>query len=207
LEFVHLDKLTNLTSLTLYSTNITDTELSHISKLMNLRSLNLCSNEDRYKKLEYITDIGLEYIVKLENLRSLSLEFAKITEAGIILLTELVNLNWLNLRGTNITDAGFAFLAKLVNLKFVNLRKCHKITITDMDKFFKIRNNNYQKKFLDCINEYNLLGKANNSTFTSQDKDLHQIIAHYALPPDLICLFESPDGKYQSSKSNCGVIH
>ena len=112
-SLTHLRGLTNLRSLYLMGTPVTDDGLAHLRGLKNLRFLDLTGTK--------ITDAGLSHLRGLTNLQSLDLTGTKITDAGLAHLRELTNLSLLKLTGTKITDAGLAHISELTNLRSLYL--------------------------------------------------------------------------------------
>ena len=127
----------NLTSLSLWNTQITDAGLAHIAKLNNLTSLHLGGTQVTDAGLAYIsglnsltslhlggtqiTGVGLAHVARLNSLTSLDLGGTEITDAGLAHVARLNSLTSLDLGGTQITDAGLAHVARLNSLTSLNL--------------------------------------------------------------------------------------
>ena len=104
-DITELNKMTNLTFLTLWDNYISD--INSLSELTNLTSLSLSNNR--------ISDISA--LSKLTNLTELSLDINLISD--ISALAELKNLTSLELFENQISD--ITPLMKLTNLKYLNL--------------------------------------------------------------------------------------
>ncbi len=109
-----LTTLTNLETLDLGFTGITDAGVASLTTLTNLEWLHLGGTG--------ITDAGVASLTTLTNLETLGLGGTGITDAGVASLTTLTNLEWLSLGGTGITDTGVASLTTLTNLEYLGLR-------------------------------------------------------------------------------------
>lgn len=96
-----ISHLKSVTSLTLNKTGITDEGVKHISKLENLETLYLGGTG--------ITNASLPIIGKLKRLRILEVSSPKIT-GGLEPLAMLPQLSWLLLRGVTIKDDSLASL-------------------------------------------------------------------------------------------------
>lgn len=109
---VHLKGLTNLQNLGIGRTQITDAGLVHLKELTNLTSLSLPKQ---------ITDAGLRHLKGLTNLQDLTLAGIQITDAGLVHIEGLTKLERLNLDNTKITNAGLVHLKGLTNLQYLGL--------------------------------------------------------------------------------------
>ena len=107
-----LVSLTNLETLDLGSTKITDAGVASLVSLTNLKSLDLVDTD--------ITDAGVASLSRLTNLKSLILAFTSITDVGVASLSRLTNLETLSLTSTSITDV--SPLLSLTKLKTLWLR-------------------------------------------------------------------------------------
>ena len=96
----YLTELSNLESIDLVHTYVTDSGIQRLSNLRKLRRLRLCLNYD-------ITDRGIRYLGRLTNLEELHISYSpKLTGAGLIGLRRLKKLRDLDLEWSNITDDG-----------------------------------------------------------------------------------------------------
>lgn len=103
-----LSRLPNLTSLRLWSTKITPSNLEIISNLKNIKDLFLSS-----------TQLGnIEPLSQMTNLRTLSLDNNKFT--SLKALSQLINLRELRIEGIG-QDVDLAVLSDLANLKNLHL--------------------------------------------------------------------------------------
>ncbi len=101
--------LTNLETLDLGSTAITDAGVASLTRLTNLKSLDLVDTD--------IGDAGVASLSRLTNLETLILAFTDIGDAGVASLTRLTNLETLSLTSTDITDVSpLLSLTKLTDL-------------------------------------------------------------------------------------------
>jgi hypothetical protein len=112
--------LTQLRSLELAQTPVTDAGLVHLKELSHLETLDLESDE--------ISDLGVEQLKRLRNLKDLNIAETRITDAALAHLVRLRHLEKLDLSLDRITDNGLERLKGLVNLKELNL--CHTL-VTD----------------------------------------------------------------------------
>ncbi len=178
--FAHLSKLTSLSSLNLYFTDITDAGLAylsntslsslnlswcnnitnrglaHLSKLTSLRSLDLYNTR--------ITDAGLAHLSNT-SLSSLNLERCNIKDAGLAHLETLTSLSSLNLKFINITDAGLAYLSKLTSLSSLNLCGCSYIRGAGLAHLSKLTR--LSSLDLSCCRNITDAGLAHLATLTS----------------------------------------
>lgn len=109
----NLAKLTQLETLGLSATRVTDAGLSVTNELPQLKSLNLTGCT--------VTLAMMTTISKLEKLEVLSLESAKITDLELPPLENLAELKDLNLNYCVITDNGFKVLGKLKKLEVLKV--------------------------------------------------------------------------------------
>ncbi len=117
-ETPYFKGLTNLQTLFLDGSQITDAGLKHLEGLTKVTELYLNHTE--------ITDAGLEHLEGLTTLRRLDLIETQVTDAGLEHLEGLTNLEWLYLSDTQITDAGLAgleHLEGLTNLERLDFRR------------------------------------------------------------------------------------
>lgn len=128
-----LCSLTNLKSLQLDNTSVSDGGLLHIRGLKGLFMLQLAStrvsdagllNIGNLKNLEFlclndtqVSDAGLVHLKGLEHLQSLWLNDTLVSDAGLAHLQEMSSLQKLFLNRTRVTDAGLAHLKKMANLR------------------------------------------------------------------------------------------
>jgi len=110
-----------VTKLSIYRTQITDSGLKSLEKLNSLTSLGLSSIG--------ITDVGLKNLERMTNLTELWLHYTRVTDIGLKSLERLTRLTKLWLTGTEITDAGFSSLEKMTSLTTLWLSSTQ---ITDM---------------------------------------------------------------------------
>ena len=104
-------QLTNLQTLDLRDSRVTDAIMSEVGKLTNLRTLTLASG---------VTDAGMHEVGKLTQLQTLDLQRTKVTDAGMHEVGKLIKLHKLYLNRTNVTDAGKDALRKaLPELGFI----------------------------------------------------------------------------------------
>jgi Leucine-rich repeat (LRR) protein len=127
--------ITEITSLTLSETPITDAGLAHLKGAVNLQTLNLYKTQVKGPGLEnlkgltkltslyvsntQITDDTLGALIKANKLHALS----RATKFGDGRPTGLADIHYLNLLETPITDAGLKHLTGLTNLQSLNLQK------------------------------------------------------------------------------------
>ena len=91
-----------ITSLNLFSTQVTNEGLKELVRFPELATLDLANTR--------ITDAGLKELASLKNLESLDLECTQVTEAGLKHLVGLKKLKSLNLRHTKVSRAGLVEL-------------------------------------------------------------------------------------------------
>lgn len=118
----HIARLTGLTELALWETNITDKGMSFATKFKSLERLTLPK----------ITDAGMAYVGPLTSLKGLYFKENAVTNAGLAALANLQSLEELELSSgyvdaagqshdSAITDAGLAHLARLPKLRYLLL--------------------------------------------------------------------------------------
>lgn len=112
-DLVHVQALTKLHELRLFSTQIADAGLFHLRGLKRLEYLSLSETQ--------VTDAGLTYLRELTNLEDLYLDQTQVTDAGLAHLRGLVTLRSLTLEETRVTDAGLVHLRELRGLVLVYL--------------------------------------------------------------------------------------
>ena len=96
------DFFTDVVSVTLDYSAITDAQLKHLEGLTRLRELRTCQ----------LTDAGLGQLEGLTQLRVLGLTGTAVSDAGLQYLRGLTELQRLYLGGTNVTDKGVQDLQK-----------------------------------------------------------------------------------------------
>ena len=106
---VHLPELTQVQTVRLDGTQITDAGLVYLEGLTQLHGLNLLGTQ--------ITDAGLLHFQNLTQLRNVDLGGTHVTGSGLAHLEGLSQLIGLNLSGTQITDAGLMHLRRLNKLQ------------------------------------------------------------------------------------------
>ena len=111
----HLESLSRLTTLTVGDTQITDEGLKALTHLDQLQSLGLHGTR--------VKDQGVALLKSLPRLKSVFLSKSDITDASLTTLNGLTNLELLWLSETQITDAGLVQLQSLKKLKSVSLEK------------------------------------------------------------------------------------
>ena len=102
-----------ITSVSLWSRQVTDTGLKELAGLKQLRDLDIGETK--------VSDLGLKELAGLLQLRTLKLNATKVTDVGLNELTGLMNLYKLRLDKTHVTDTGLKELASLKNLRDLNL--------------------------------------------------------------------------------------
>lgn len=96
-DLKHVDVLTELQTLVLFSTHVTDSGLVHLEHLSELRTLSLLCRQT--------TDTGLEHLHGLDKLQHLCCS-STVTDAGLEHLKLLTNLKRLRFHDENATDEG-----------------------------------------------------------------------------------------------------
>ncbi|MCH8804975.1 MAG: hypothetical protein IH986_02675 [Planctomycetes bacterium] len=97
-------RLSEVKTLDLRGTQVTDAGLAHLKGLAGLNWLWLSGTE--------VTDAGLAHLKGLAGLHVLSLVGTQVTDAGLAHLKGLAGLQWLYLTDTQVTSAGWAELHK-----------------------------------------------------------------------------------------------
>jgi hypothetical protein len=120
--YKHLERLTQLRTLSLRGSNVNNEELSSIAVLQHLEELDLSS-------CEQLTDDGLTHLRGLRHLRVLALEQTKVTDRGMESVSQLVGLQELYINDDAIGDAGIARIADLPSLKLLGAHGC--ATVSD----------------------------------------------------------------------------
>ena len=98
----HLCHLESLTTLSIFSTEVSDGGLKTLSGLRNLRSLTLCITK--------ITSAGFVHLEKLVDLEKLSLWGTPLMDEGLEVILKLKGLKALDLRNTNFSPQAIAKL-------------------------------------------------------------------------------------------------
>jgi Leucine-rich repeat (LRR) protein len=112
-QLVHLRSLPLLRNLSLHGSTLTDAGLENLSTLTSLITLNLSGTN--------IT--GLTHLSSLTSLKTLILSGTEITDEGLRPVSSLTSLTTLNLSGTQITDAGLAPISSLTLLTTLDLSR------------------------------------------------------------------------------------
>ena len=108
-QLVHLSALSNLRTLYLDRTPVTDAGLGALTGLRKLRELHLAQTR--------VTDAGLRHVRKVPNLQQLNISSTRTTDSGLAELAGLDDLEVLVLSDTKITDAGVKHLKRMSNLR------------------------------------------------------------------------------------------
>ena len=139
-ELGFLDGLTELRTLHLSGTGVTDSRLSCLRSMPRLWGLDLmrcpgigdASAQDigrltelreLYLSESRVTDAGLSCVRSNQKLRVLYLGNLRVTDAGLVNLAGLTGLETLALNGTKVTDAGMVHLKGLTGLKILWLNE------------------------------------------------------------------------------------
>jgi serine/threonine protein kinase/sugar lactone lactonase YvrE len=112
-DLAALRGLTNLRSLNLDHTEVTDEGMQDVAGLTGLVSLSLTNTQ--------VTDAGLAKLKSLAGMDDLRLDKLPITDAGLAHVTAFSKLRKLSLYQTRITDDGLAYLKPLPLLERVSL--------------------------------------------------------------------------------------
>lgn len=108
-----ISSFSELTDLSLESTNVGDRGVAHLAELRRLEWLNLYRTK--------ITDAALETLSGIPSLTHLPIGETAVTDKGVALLVKLPGLQYLGLRGNRISDAAIADLVKLKSLTGLHL--------------------------------------------------------------------------------------
>jgi Leucine-rich repeat (LRR) protein len=106
----HLNELSDLTTLDLSLTHITDQGMQEIKNLRGITELNLYYTE-------YVTDEGVAAIKDWKKLKWLNLHGTKVGDTGLEHISGITALEYLNVGSTLMTDVGLERLTMLPNLK------------------------------------------------------------------------------------------
>jgi uncharacterized protein (TIGR03067 family) len=132
----HLQGLTQLRKLRLYTPSVTGAGLQYLRGLTQLQVLDLERTQTTDAALEYLSGLthirelrldtkvtgdGLKHLRNLTELQKLDIGYKGMTDAGLEHLRGLTQLQELNLNGSEITDAGLDNIKGLKNLKTLNL--------------------------------------------------------------------------------------
>jgi len=114
-----IGQLTQLRTLNMAGSDVTDDAAKHLVSLKNLRALDL-------EICEQISDESMPHVSQLPQLRFLNLkktafEKLKITNQALVALSAIQSLEYLNLYGNSVSDDGMPHLAKLRKLQFLDL--------------------------------------------------------------------------------------
>jgi len=107
-DLEYVARLTSLTRLSLWSTQVTDAGVEDLKGLTSLTTLNLSGTQ--------VTDAGVEHLKGLTSLTALNLSGTQVTDAGVEDLKGLTSLTTLYLSGAQVTDAGLEHLKGLTSL-------------------------------------------------------------------------------------------
>jgi hypothetical protein len=140
LDMAQLGNLSQIDTLVVDLTDVSDAGLAQLERLRNLRWLTIsthppCSTDELLRRLKVlphlrglnldrsdVTDAGLRHLKGLIHLELLGLEGTGLTDDDIIYLNGLTSLRHLYLDGTRISDKGLVDLEHLVNLKSLRLK-------------------------------------------------------------------------------------
>jgi hypothetical protein len=103
-EVVHVGRLSQLDTLSIPGTRISDAGLAHLEGLGRMHTLNLWGNK--------VTDAGLVHLRGLSRLRWLCLDQTAVTDMGLKQLAGLRNLETLSVERTRVTEAGLGELRR-----------------------------------------------------------------------------------------------
>ena len=110
----HLENLTEVHTLRLEGTAISDQGLNVVVQLTKLRNLSLYKTK--------VTSECLPFLAQCPELRELGLNETKVSDQNLDALQRLTNLESLWLDGTKITDQGLAALKPMTQLRSLGLR-------------------------------------------------------------------------------------
>jgi beta-lactamase regulating signal transducer with metallopeptidase domain len=111
----HLSKLTNLRTLYLHRTKITDAGMENLNSLTRLRKLYLGQTD--------VGDAGIAHLKGLTQLEYLDLGETQVTNGGLQKLEGLTSLRILSLYKTPVTDAGLEHLRGFNKLELLTLQQ------------------------------------------------------------------------------------
>ena len=128
-----LKNLQNVQDLNLYSVeHITDVAIAYLRGWKKLQRLNLRGTD--------ITDTSVQYLGDLTSLKSLDISYTQVTNNGMEYLAGLPNLEEFSIGGNKVTGAGLRVLRTLPRLTALNLSGGQKrnsgtwvVTLTDRD--------------------------------------------------------------------------
>lgn len=113
-DLQHLERLTEVQTLSIDFSRVTDAGLEHLSGLPRLQGLGLTKTG--------VTDAGLRHLMVLTRLRNLNLNATRITDSGVKeTLKGMSELRRLDLTSTSVTDAGMEDLGELTQLQLLYL--------------------------------------------------------------------------------------
>jgi hypothetical protein len=141
-DLSRLSRLTDLSSLDLRGTPVTDAGIAHVGALRNMAGQLLLGNTsvgdtgvghlkgltelpDLDLNLTRVTDRGLAHLRGMTNLRGLHLNGTKVSDEGLRHLQTLEKLLNLDLSATNVTDGGLERLKPLWRLEKLGLAGCN----------------------------------------------------------------------------------
>ena len=115
---VHISS--DVTSLSLEDTQITDAGLQHISSLENLTELSVV---DRFFSPNEtpVTDAGVKHLASMKNLEILHLRRLGLSDLSVKHLKSLKGLVRLRLAGNQISNSGLAYLQNMVHIRQLEL--------------------------------------------------------------------------------------
>jgi hypothetical protein len=117
--------LTQLRTLSLRKSGLSDADFLQLPAMPNLEALGLDGTQ--------ITDVALDHLADFPAVRTLWLDDTNITSAGLSKLVVLSDLSVLYLSGTNVSGPGLAELHKLPELRSISLKNCA-LTPDDMER-------------------------------------------------------------------------
>jgi Leucine-rich repeat (LRR) protein len=150
----NLDGLTELTSLYLNNTKVTDAGTTEIGKLKKLKNLGLIQTAVTDKGLKNldgltemqglnlfglkgVTDEGMKSLAKMTKLQNLDIRLTPVTDKGIQELAGMKDLRLLQIGGPKITDASAKTLAGLTELQTLEMSGSD-ITDASLKEFAKL---------------------------------------------------------------------
>lgn len=123
-------KLTHLTSLNVYGTQLTHEGLESLNGLIELKALNLSFTK--------IDNQALSRLATLRNLETLQLANTNVDDRGLRYLGDLPNLESLDLSYCQVTDIGLRELVRVPNLKSLILERTS-VTSDGIREFCKLK--------------------------------------------------------------------